>query len=177
MTDRTTSPPKVAPEDVLLRSVEPSDIPLFFAHASDHVALRVAALAPPPPADLEAYRARWSRLLSSADTLARTVVHDGNVVGHLISFPRHGRREVGGWFARASWGRGIATSALRSFLLLDPTRPLYARAAADNRAALRVLDRCGFRPVSLERLLAPGRGGEGVEAALVLDGRATASHR
>lgn len=150
MTERTTPTAKVAAEDVLLRPVEPSDIPLFFAHASDPEALRVAAFAPAPPVDLEAYRARWSRLLSSADTLVRTVVHDGNVVGHLISFPRLGRREVGGWFARASWGRGIATASLRAFLLLDPTRPLYARAAAANRGALRVLRRCGLRLRSCE---------------------------
>ena len=52
----------VSAEDVLLRPVEPSDIPLFFAHAGDPEALRVAAFAPAPPADLEAYRARWSRL-------------------------------------------------------------------------------------------------------------------
>lgn len=158
MTERVIPLAKVAAEDVLLRPVEPSDIPLFFVHASDPVALRVAAFAPAPPADLEAYRARWLRLLSSADTLVRTVVHDGNVVGHLISFPRLGRREVGGWFARASWGRGVATVSLRAFLLLDPTRPLYARAAADNLGALRVLNRCGFRGWSIERISSPSRG-------------------
>lgn len=176
MIERGISAAKVSAEDVLLRPVEPSDVPVFFVHASDPVALRVAAFAPPPPADLEAYRARWSRLLSSADTLARTVVHDGNVVGHLISFPRLGRREVGGWFAREAWGRGIATSALRSFLTLDPTRPVHARAAADNLGALRVLDRCGFRPVSLERLPAPARGEVVAEAVLVL-GRTPTEHR
>lgn len=161
MTERTTPTAKVSAEDVLLRPVEPSDIPLFFTHASDREALRVAAFAPAPPADLKAYRARWSRLLSSADTLVRTVVHDGNVVGHLISFPRLGRREVGGWFARASWGRGIATSALRSFLVLDRTRPLHARAAADNLGALRVLGRCGFRLQAIAGLLGAVRRAEG----------------
>lgn len=168
MTERTTPTAKVSAEDVFLRPVEPSDVPIFFAHASDPEALRVAAFAPPPPADLEAYRARWLRLLSSADTLARTVVHEGLVVGHLISFPRRGRRDVGGWFARASWGRGIATASLRAFLLLDPTRPLHARAAADNLGALRVLDRCGFRRLSIEQMPAGTRGGHLDEVGCVL---------
>lgn len=169
MTERTTPTAKVSAEDVLLRPVEPSDIPLFFAHANDPEALRGAAFAPAPPADLEAYRARWSRLLSSADTLVRTVVHDGNVVGHLISFPRLGRREVGGWFARASWGRGIATASLRAFLLLDPTRPLYARAAADNLGALHVLDRCGLHRLSIERMPAAKHGCHLYEVVCVLE--------
>jgi hypothetical protein len=111
MTHRATPTAKVSAEDVLLRPVEPTDVPIFFAHAGDPEALRVAAFAPAPPADREAYRARWTRLLSSADTLVRTVVHDGNVVGHLISFPRLGRREVGGWFARACWADDTAPSS------------------------------------------------------------------
>lgn len=168
MTDRTTPASKVAPEDVFLRPVESTDVPIFFLHARDPEAIRVAALAPPDAGDIGAYRAKWARLLTSADTLVRTVVHHGNVVGHLISFPRHGRREVGGWFALSSWGRGVASTALRAFLSLESRRPLYARAAADNFGALRVLDRCGFRPTSLERRPAPGRGGEVVEATLAL---------
>jgi len=177
MIERVVSAAKVSAEDVLLRPVESTDVPIFYMHARDSEAIRVAAFAPPDAGDLGAYRARWARILTASDTLVRTVVHEGNVVGHLISFPRLARREVGGWFALASWGRGIATAALRAFLLLDSGRPLYARAAADNIGALRVLDRCGFRPTALERRPAPGRGGDVVEATLALVGGAATARR
>ena len=152
MTDRVAPGRKLAAEEVLLRPVEAADVPLFFAHANDVEALRVAALLPEGPGDWAAFRARWTRWLAHAGTLVRTVVCEGNVVGYLISFPRLGRREVGGWFARASWGRGIATASLRALLLLDLTRPLHARAAADNLGALRVLNSCGFRHLSPDQI-------------------------
>jgi RimJ/RimL family protein N-acetyltransferase len=154
---------------VVLRPVEASDVAHFFAHACDPISVRVAAFAPPDLGDVAAFRARWSRRLSSSHTFVRTVVFGGNVVGHLVAFRHLGRREVGGWFDRACWGQGVATAGLGAFLALDPTRPLYARAAADNAGALRVIERCGFRSVSVERLPAPGRGGEVDEVVWVLE--------
>ena len=55
-----------------------------------------------------------------------------------------GHREVTWWIGREDWGRGIATRALQEFLQLEATRPLYARAASDNAASIRVLTKCGF---------------------------------
>ena len=48
------------------------------------------------------------------------------------------------WIDRARWGRSSATRALRLLLAELPTRPLHARAAADNAASIRVLTNCGF---------------------------------
>lgn len=157
MTDRVAPGRKLAAEDVLLRPVEAADVPLFFAHANDAEALRVAALLPEGPGDWAAFRARWTRWFAHAGTLVRTVVCEGNVVGYLISFPRLGRREVGGWFARASWGRGIATQALRAFLAVERSRPLHARVAAANAGAARVLERCGFAREVVSRAKARDR--------------------
>ena len=65
------------------------------------------------------------------------------LAGSVLSFLREDQREVGYWLGRAYWGRGIATRALTAFLGELPTRPLFARAAKDNRASLRVLEKCG----------------------------------
>ena len=71
-----------------------------------------------------------------------------------------GDREVTYWIGREDWGRGIATRALQEFLQLEAARPLYARAASDNAASIRVLTKCGFLIVGEGRGFAHGRNEE-----------------
>ena len=54
-------------------------------------------------------------------------------------------------------GRGIASRALELLLDLVPARPLYARAASDNAASLRVLEKAGFQVIGTENSFAPAR--------------------
>jgi RimJ/RimL family protein N-acetyltransferase len=44
----------------------------------------------------------------------------------------------------------VATAALRLFLDLVTTRPLYAFAAKHNVVSIRVLEKCGFTPAPSE---------------------------
>ena len=67
-----------------------------------------------------------------------------------------GDRLVGYWIGKPFWGRGIATAALEAYLAEEKTRPLRARVSDRNRGSIRVLEKCGFRPVARED------GGEGV---------------
>lgn len=143
-----------------LRPVVPDDLPVFFAYQRDPVAVHQAAFTAADPDDAVAFRAHWARLLAKPDLTVRTVVYDGTVVGHVASFPRLRRREVGCWLGRAWWGRGIATAALMAFLREVSTRPVYARVAHDHAASIRVLERCGFRALAVERAFARGRGAE-----------------
>jgi RimJ/RimL family protein N-acetyltransferase len=99
----------------------------------------------------------------------RVVEIDGRVVGHIASFDLEGQREVTYWIGREDWGRGFATRALQEFLQLEATRPLYARAASDNAASIRVLTKCGFRIVGEGRQFAHGRNEETDEVVLRLD--------
>ena len=77
-------------------------------------------------------------------TTNRVVEIDGRVVGHIASFDLEGHREVPYWIGREDWGRGIATRALQEFLQLEASRPLYAGAASDNAASIRVFDEVRF---------------------------------
>jgi RimJ/RimL family protein N-acetyltransferase len=157
--------------DVILREVVPADVGIFCQHQQEAEAIRMAAV---PARDRAAHAEHWARILRDPEVCARTVVVDGEVGGHVVSWLKDGRRAVGYWLGRRFWGRGTATAALRLFLEVIPVRPLYAHVAAHNLASIRVLEKCGFRVV--ERL-APG--GDSVsEVVLALEsspGRAAAS--
>ncbi|NEY31909.1 GNAT family N-acetyltransferase [Streptomyces sp. PRKS01-65] len=153
---------------VTLREVHDSDLPVFYRQQNDPQALRMAAFTPGDPADRHAFDAQWARLRSSA-RLVRTILADGDVVGSTAVYGEPGEREVTYWVDRAYWGRGVATAALRHLLAEVPERPLYARAAADNAASRRVLEKCGFRLTARARGFAPARGAEIDEVVLTLE--------
>ncbi|WP_199573318.1 GNAT family N-acetyltransferase [Streptomyces murinus] len=154
--------------EITLRTVHDEDLPLFFRQMTDPVALRMAAFGPQDPTDRDAFAARLKRIRASGDVL-RTVLADGRVAGSAAVYGEPGEREVTYWIDRAHWGRGVATAALRALLAEVPERPLYARAAADNAASLRVLAKCGFRESVRAQGFANGRGEEIEEVVLVLD--------
>jgi RimJ/RimL family protein N-acetyltransferase len=154
---------------VALREVHDSDLPVFYRQLNDPEALRMAAFTPEDPADRQAFDAQWARLRSSGDVV-RTILADGDVVGGAAVYGEPGEREVTYWVDRAYWGRGVATAALRDMLAQVPERPLYARAAADNAASRRVLEKCGFRLTARARGFAQARGAEIDEVVLTLEG-------
>ncbi|ANH90931.1 MULTISPECIES: GNAT family N-acetyltransferase [unclassified Streptomyces] len=154
---------------VVLREVHDSDLPVFFRQLNDPEALRMAAFTPKDPADADAFAAHWARLRASPD-VQRTILADGDVVGSAAVYGEPGEREVTYWVDRAHWGRGVATAALRALLAEVPERPLYARAAADNTASRRVLEKCGFRLTATARGYAQARGEEIDEVVLTLRG-------
>ncbi|MFF1375185.1 GNAT family N-acetyltransferase [Streptomyces sp. NPDC058308] len=157
--------------DVSLREVHDSDLPVFFRQMNDPESSHMAAFTPEDPADRDRFDAQWAKMRSAADTDVRTVLADGDVVGSAGVYGAPGEREVTYWIDRAYWGRGLATAALRGLLELEPDRPLYARAAADNTGSIRVLEKCGFRLSTTERGYAPARGAEIDEVVLVLHER------
>lgn len=153
--------------DVLLREVQDGDLPVFFRHMSDPESNRMAAFTSEDPTDRAAFDAHWVRIRAS-DAVTRTVLADGEVVGHTAVYGPPGEREVTYVIDRAHWGRGIATLALRRLLDAVPARPLRARAAADNAGSLRVLLKCGFVVTGHDRGFANARGEDTDEVVLTL---------
>lgn len=158
------------PMDIALRAVHDSDLPVFYRQLNDPDALRMAAFTPRDPADRDAFDAHWAHIRSSPEIVVRTVLGDGDVIGHASVYGEAGEREVTYWVDRAYWGRGVATAALRGLLAEVTERPLYARVAADNTGSLRVLERCGFEVSGRATAYAPGRDAEVDELVLALDG-------
>lgn len=166
-------PPSLSTNDVLLRDVTEDDLPVFFEHQLDPAANHMAAFTAKDPADRDAFVAHWTKILADETISIKTILFEGHVVGHVAKFERSGKPEVTYWIGREYWGRGLATQALSEFLGHVKVRPLYAGAAKDNVASLRVLEKCGFTIIGYEKGFANARGEEIEEVILELraDGR------
>ncbi len=141
--------------------MDDGDLPIFFEHQSGPAANPMAALTSQDPSDREAFRAHWSRIRTDPTVQVKTILFDGQVAGSVLVYEEQaGKPEVSYWIGKEYWGQGIATRALAIFLTLLPTRPLYARAARDNNASIRVLEKCGFKIDGYNRGFANARGEE-----------------
>src|SRR5690606_6085955 len=129
---------------IILREVIDSDLPVFFQHQQDKESVHRAAYTSENPSEPAAFDVHWAKIRVSDAVINRSVVVDGKLAGHVASFEMFGERNVTYWIGREFWGQGIATAALRALLSVDPTRPLYGRAAKDNHGSVRVLEKCGF---------------------------------
>jgi RimJ/RimL family protein N-acetyltransferase len=152
--------------NVSLRPLEDSDLDAVFEQMKDPESVRMAAFTARDPADRDAFLAHMSRIRDDPSTLQRVIDVDGAVAGTIGSFTIDDRAEVTYWVDRAYWGRGIASAALEALLGMVTERPMFARAASDNAASLRVLEKAGFRRVGVDRGFADGRGEE-IEETIV----------
>ncbi|MEV4348965.1 GNAT family N-acetyltransferase [Actinoplanes sp. NPDC049596] len=129
-------------EPVTLRPVRVDDLDAFFGHQQEPEAVRRANFA---ARDREAFLAHWTgRILGDDTVTARTVLAGEQIAGNVVSWWQDGHREVGYWLGQAFWGRSIGTSAVRQFLEIEKTRPLYGTTDVGNLASRRLLEGCGF---------------------------------
>jgi RimJ/RimL family protein N-acetyltransferase len=153
---------------ISLRPVLPADLDVFFLQQLDPDAIRMAAFTPKDPSDRAYFEAHWAKILADPTLTVRTILYEGQIAGNIACHSWFGSPEVCYWLGRDFWGKGIATRALAAFLELLPTRPLTARAAKDNLASLRALEKCGFQVVGSDRGFANGRGEEVEELIMEL---------
>ncbi|NTU75608.1 MAG: GNAT family N-acetyltransferase [Anaerolineaceae bacterium] len=152
--------------DLILRDAIEADIPIFFEYESDPQAVQMAAFTSKDPTDRAAHTIHWTKIMAIASVKIKTILADGVVVGSVLSYEDEGHTEVSYWIGRPYWGRGIATAALKAFMEFQTVRPLYARAAKDNLASIRVLQKCGFAITAEEQGFANARGQEIAELVL-----------
>ena len=148
---------------VRLREIEDADLDLVFTWEQDPGAIAMAAFTRADPADRGAFDRHYERIRADPDCTLLAIEDDGVLVGTIGSFTRDGRREITYWIDPSRWGRGIASAALRDFLGVEGTRPLFAACAAHNRGSATVLERAGFLRIGSETAYAGGAGREVVE--------------
>ena len=107
-------------------------------------------------------------MLSDDEVVARTIEWKGAVAGYVAYSMQREKPSISSWLGRQYWGKGIATQAVRDFLKLVKQRPIYARVAYDNLAALNVLRHTGFDIVGYDSFFSEAHGYEVDEIILAL---------
>jgi RimJ/RimL family protein N-acetyltransferase len=161
--EKTSSSPKIK-----LRDIRPEDLPIFFDQQSDPEANQMAAFTRKDPTDWEAFDAHWAKIMANENILIQTIEFQGQVAGSVLKYDLFGLPEISYWLGKEFWGQGIATQALKAFLEILTVRPVYAHAAADNQASIRVLEKCGFKLKRRSSFFANARGEEIEEVEMVL---------
>jgi RimJ/RimL family protein N-acetyltransferase len=137
-------------ERLFLRPAWPEDAHDLYTAIADARIIRNLAASPWPytPEDARAFIAakRDRRLLSLLITLPGA--SGSRLIGGVQIHYDEGRAELSTWLVPDVWGRAFATEAASAALRLAHIlghRQIAARAFLDNRAAVRVLDKLGFR--------------------------------
>jgi RimJ/RimL family protein N-acetyltransferase len=151
--------------EVLLRDVTESDLPILYEQQLDPEATAMAAF---PSRDREAFMAHSARIMADESVIFKAIVFDGQVVGSIVSWIMEGEREVGYWLGKEYWGKGIATQALAEYVEIVKTRPLFAHVARHNIGSRRVLEKCGFKVIGEDSYINPA-GAQVEEFILKLD--------
>jgi RimJ/RimL family protein N-acetyltransferase len=154
---------------ITLRAFADRDLDALFVWESDPRAVRMAAFTRADPADRAAFDAHYERVRADPSNTLLAIDDDGEFVGTIGSYSIEGDREVTYWIAPERWGQGLATSALRAFLAIETTRPLYGRVATHNVGSATVLTRAGFVEVGSDTGFALGLGANVVERIFRLD--------
>jgi RimJ/RimL family protein N-acetyltransferase len=81
-------------------------------------------------------------------------------VGSVAKYVMENDAEITYWIDRNFWGQGIATMALKEFLTIEQIRPIYGRAAFDNYGSHKVLEKCGFIKIGMDKGFANARQAE-----------------
>jgi len=129
---------------VKLRKTQESDLEFLFQFQLDREAIYLAAFTPKDPTDKKAYFEKFTKLLNDPTINTQTIWVDEAIVGSIAKFELEGDTEITYWIDRNFWGQGIATTALKTFLTIESTRPIFGRVAFDNVGSQKVLEKCGF---------------------------------
>jgi [ribosomal protein S5]-alanine N-acetyltransferase len=131
-----------------LRKTLPADLEQLFEFQADPLSIRMAAFTPEHPEDKTAYLLKFINLLTHPLIHQQTILMDNKIIGSVAKFMMGEEAHITYGIAREYWGQGLATLALKQFLKLETTRPLFAHTAFDNIASQGVLEKNGFRKIA-----------------------------
>lgn len=143
--------------DIKLRRTKVADLTAFFGFQLDEEARHLAAFTPKNHADKTAYMTKHKQLLSNPTVNNQTILVDHVIAGSVAKFLMEGNAEITYWLDRRFWGQGIATKAVKDFLAMEKTRPVFGRVAFDNFGSQKVLEKCGFVKIGTDKGFANAR--------------------
>ncbi len=140
-----------------LKHTNQKDLETLFLFQLDKDANYLAAFTSKNPSNKDAYIEKWKRLLLNEKVNVRTILLKNKIVGSIAKFEMEGNAEITYWIGKEFWGKGIASIALKKFLEVEKTRPLFGRIAFDNLGSKKVLENCGFSKIGIEKGFANAR--------------------
>lgn len=143
--------------DIRLRPTEVADLDTLFEFQLDMEGRYLAAFMPNDSTDKVAYLTKHTKFLSDPTINNQTILMENIIVGSVAKFVMEGDWEITYWIDKKFWGQGIATKALRNFLDIETTRPIFGRVAFDNFGSQKVLEKCGFVKIGSDNGFANAR--------------------
>lgn len=163
--------------EIQLRPTKVADLDALFEFQLDKEGGYLAAFMPSDPTDKTAYLIKHTKLLSDPTVRNQTILIDNVIVGSISKFLMEGDAEITYWLDKKLWGQGITTSALKIFLDIETTRPIFGRVAYDNTGSQKVLEKCGFVKIGSDKGFANARQTEIVEFIYRLDYRSSSKNQ
>jgi ribosomal-protein-alanine N-acetyltransferase len=144
-------------DSIKLEKTKESDLESFFQFQLDSEANHLAAFMPKDSKDKTAYIERYTKYLSDPTINMRTIKVGDVIVGSISKYEIENEAEITYWIDKQFWGQGIATAALKNFLVIEKIRPLNGRVAFDNFGSQKVLEKCGFVKIGSDKGFANAR--------------------
>ncbi|NIF06646.1 GNAT family N-acetyltransferase [Chryseobacterium sp. Tr-659] len=154
---------------ITLRPTTVDDLNSLFEFQLDQEASHLAAFTSQDSENKEAYLAKYTRLLNNPTVNNQTIIIGNEIAGSVAKFMMEGDAEITYWINKDFWGKGVATKALKDFLIIEKTRPIFGRVAFDNFGSQKVLEKCGFVKIGTDRGFANARQAEIEEFIYRLD--------
>lgn len=156
--------------NVRLRPSVVADLEHLFTIQLDEEANHLAAFTSKASNDKQAYLEKYTKLLNEPTVNQQTILVGENIAGSIAKFEIEGEAEITYWVDKKYWGKGIATTALREFLSIETARPILGRVAFDNYGSQKVLEKCGFIKIGMDKGFANARQAEIEEYIYKLEG-------
>jgi len=144
-------------KNISFSKTEKDDLNWFFNFQLDKEANYLAAFTSKDPTDKKAYIGKYSKFLSDPTINMQTIKVNNEIVGSIAKFVMEGKNEITYWIDKKFWGQGIATNALKNLLKVEQIRPIYGRVAFDNYGSQKVLEKCGFVKIGVDKGFANAR--------------------
>ncbi len=136
---------------VILTETETEDLNAFFQFQLDKESNYLDAFTSKNPTDKTVYFEKYKKHLSDPTVNMRTIKANDEIAGSLSKFIMENEAEITYWIDKKFWGQGIATTALKKFLKIEKIRPIFGRVAFDNYGSQKVLEKCGFVKIGMEK--------------------------
>ena len=143
--------------NITLTETEEDDLNAFFLFQLDKEANYLAAFTSKDPNDKAAYIEKYTKHLADPAIHMRTIRVNGVIAGSIAKFIMENEAGITYWIDRNFWGQGIATTALSDFLKIEKIRPIYGHVAFDNYGSQKVLEKCGFVKIGMDKGFANAR--------------------